>query len=183
MSQTTFLHLTKPAGTDVPDVDDLNDNADKIDTWAAGVLDSVYPVGSIYMSLSSTDPGTLFGGSWTAIPDAFLLGVGTIQTTSGQTGGESTHQLSAGELPVITGTARISQNIAVNSAGADRLKDASGAFSVTKTSATDIVVKGTAYDNTGSASTNNTLNLSIGGGQAHNNMPPYFSVYMWYRDA
>jgi hypothetical protein len=30
----------------------------------ASVLDTVYPVGAIYLSVSSTSPATLFGGTW-----------------------------------------------------------------------------------------------------------------------
>lgn len=32
----------------------------------ASVLSLVYPIGSIYMSVNSTNPGTLFGGTWVA---------------------------------------------------------------------------------------------------------------------
>ena len=30
----------------------------------ASILDAVYPIGSIYMSVSPTNPGSLFGGTW-----------------------------------------------------------------------------------------------------------------------
>ena len=40
-------------------------------------IDDIYPIGSIYMSVNSTDPGTLFSGtSWTRIKDTFLLASG-----------------------------------------------------------------------------------------------------------
>lgn len=32
----------------------------------ASILDAVYPIGSIYMSVSPTNPGSLFGGTWKA---------------------------------------------------------------------------------------------------------------------
>lgn len=32
-------------------------------SWTS-LLDAIYPIGSIYMSINSTDPGTLFGGTW-----------------------------------------------------------------------------------------------------------------------
>ena len=47
------------------------------------LLDYIYPVGSIYMSMQAADPALLFGGSWQAITDAFLLPA----AQSGQTGG------------------------------------------------------------------------------------------------
>jgi hypothetical protein len=61
-------------------------------TWR-GVLDTlnfinyVYPVGSIYMSISSTSPATLFGGTWSALPTGRFLRTGT----GGSTGGSDTH--------------------------------------------------------------------------------------------
>jgi hypothetical protein len=58
----------------------------------------MYPVGSIYMSVSSTSPATLFGGTWEQIQDTFLLAAGTTYT-AGTTGGSSSHILTTDELP------------------------------------------------------------------------------------
>lgn len=57
-----------------------------------------YPVGAIYISYNSTDPGSLFGGSWTQLKDRFLLGAGATYAV-GSTGGEATHTLTVSEIP------------------------------------------------------------------------------------
>lgn len=36
----------------------------KIDSIKSKILDSAYPVGSIYLSLNAVNPSSLFGGSW-----------------------------------------------------------------------------------------------------------------------
>ena len=58
-------------------------------------LDAVYPVGSIYMSVKSTNPGTLFGGTWVAIAQGrCLVGVNTSDNdfkTPEKTGGSKSH--------------------------------------------------------------------------------------------
>ena len=65
-------------------------------------LSSVWPVGSIYMSVNSTDPSTLFGGTWVRFGEGrVLVSVTSGDTdfnTSGKTGGEKAHTLTAGEL-------------------------------------------------------------------------------------
>ena len=38
---------------------------------------NAYPVGSIYMSVNSTNPGELFGGTWEQIQGRFLLEQGS----------------------------------------------------------------------------------------------------------
>ena len=54
------------------------------------VLDNVYPVGSIYMNVNSTNPGTLFGGTWEQIQGRFLLGMSSSYPAGSQGGEEQT---------------------------------------------------------------------------------------------
>lgn len=65
-------------------------------------LSSVWPVGSIYMSVNSTDPGTLFGGIWVRFGEGRVLvsvTSGDVDfNASGKTGGEKAHTLTSGEL-------------------------------------------------------------------------------------
>lgn len=56
------------------------------------LLNQIYPVGSIYMSVNSTNPGTLFGGTWARIKDTFLLSAGDTYN-AGDTGGSATVKL------------------------------------------------------------------------------------------
>ena len=49
------------------------------DTMFAQKMLSIYPVGAIYMSVSSTSPASLFGGTWEQIQNRFLLAAGDQQ--------------------------------------------------------------------------------------------------------
>lgn len=40
-------------------------------------LAKLYPVGSIYISVNDTNPGTFFGGTWKQIYGQFLVGTDT----------------------------------------------------------------------------------------------------------
>lgn len=59
-----------------------------IDTEKALIVDTVYPVGSIYMSVSATNPQLLFGGTWEQLENTFLLGAGS-SYEAGTTGGSA----------------------------------------------------------------------------------------------
>ena len=59
----------------------------------------IYPVGSLYWSANSTNPGTLFGGSWVQIKDRFVLACGDTYKTAGATGGASSVTLSVSNMP------------------------------------------------------------------------------------
>ena len=61
-------------------------------------LNLVYPVGSIYLSSNNTNPGTLFGGTWTQIKDRFILTAGD-SYSNGATGGAATVTLSVSNMP------------------------------------------------------------------------------------
>ena len=71
-------------------------------------LSTIYPVGSIYMSVVSTSPATLFGmGTWSALAGRFLVGLDSGQTefdAAEETGGEKTHTLTSSEMPAHTHT-------------------------------------------------------------------------------
>ena len=88
-------------GTSAPtdaDVDVWVDPTGSINLSA--LWNSIYPVGSIYMSTSSTNPGTLFTGTtWSQISDRFLVGMGSTYKTAGGTGGASSVTLATGNLP------------------------------------------------------------------------------------
>ena len=132
------------------------------------ILEAVYPVGSIYMSINSTSPATLFGGTWEAIQGKFLLGAYGNTYKAGTTGGEATHTLTANEMPnhahyMAVGNAA-GNDIWTPQAG-DYLVDVGGVSNDHKTYSAQL-----GMDN-------------AGGGAAHNNMPPYLAVYIWKRTA
>ena len=132
-------------------------------------FDDVYPVGSIYMSVNSTNPGTLFGGTWEQIEDTFLLAAGT-NYTAGATGGEATHTLTVTEMPVHSG------HITGSPSGGNL-----------KAYLNKSVL--TTYGSSGrgwwemSGSEAYPVSENRGSGGAHNNMPPYLAVYVWKRTA
>lgn len=135
-------------------------------------VDAVYPVGSIYMSVNNTNPGVLFGGTWSQIQDTFLLAAGT-NYAAGSTGGAATVTLQESELPSISGQF----NIKGASNGTNLITAASGKFSRTDASN---VASVTHNSSTQAAS---TVKFSFGSGGAHENMPPYLAVYVWQRTA
>ena len=138
------------------------------------LINLVYPVGSIYMSINSTSPQTLFGGTWQQISDTFLLAAGSTYS-AGSTGGEATHILTANEMPSHS-------HDRINCGGnADwPLGSTSGLGAQTTTQyATEVAVTSSATSK--ARSLYRTSN--IGGGVAHNNMPPYLAVYVWKRTA
>lgn len=60
---------------------------------------AAYPVGSIYCSIDSTDPGALFGGTWAAIGAGRALVAAGDGFAVGSEGGSDTHTLTVEEMP------------------------------------------------------------------------------------
>jgi microcystin-dependent protein len=133
------------------------------------ILNAVYPVGSIYMSINSTSPATLFGGRWEAISQGrTLVGVGTGTDINGDSmtwaaeteGGEYFHTLSIDEMPSHSHSVGL----------ANRGTSSSSGFNW-------------AYGNQYGVYGGTEFVIPKGGGQAHNNIQPFFAVYMWKRTA
>lgn len=137
---------------------------------SSDLLNMVYPIGSIYMSVNSTSPASLFGGTWEAMKDRFLLGAGG-DYSAGNTGGERAHKLTVNELP------SHSHSVYANVE-----------FTVSGTSPAGTGISGIRGDNSGwgdygGADWYKPAAGATGGNGTHNNMPPYIAVYMWKRTA
>lgn len=130
------------------------------------LLDMVYPVGSIYLSVSGTDPQTLFGGTWARLEDVFLLAAGA-KHAAGSTGGEESHILTETEIAPHKHAMAYGPESSASSTGFS--------YGIAAGSATNSA-GGRGY-------ASNLGTFSAGGGQPHNNMPPYLAVYTWKRTA
>ena len=130
----------------------------------SSIVNIVYPIGSIYMSVNAADPSTLFSGtSWEKLEGRFLLGSNSTYKP-GSTGGEATHTLTYNEMPQHT-----HPMYSYNPGGEGTWTPDEGSYLVD--SVTD-------NKNTWWA----RLAMGYAGGDAaHNNMPPYLVVNMWKR--
>lgn len=78
----------------------------------------LYPVGSVYISFSATDPSTLFGGTWSRLKDTFLL-VNGDNYAPNTTGGSATKTIGVTNLPAHNHTVNASTHShSVTTAGA-----------------------------------------------------------------
>lgn len=152
------------------------------------LIDYIYPIGSIYMSVNATSPANLFGGSWTQLKDRFLLGAGSTYT-AGSTGGAATHKLTVAEMPKHAHDTPFFNNMTNNGEGKS---DFIGVYGKGATASAAIKEMGASstmemwwVNQTNKAEGNewSYLTSSKGGSSAHNNMPPYLVVYMWKRTA
>lgn len=146
------------------------------------LLDMVYPVGSIYLSVSGTDPQTLFGGTWARLEDVFLLAAGA-KHPAGSTGGEEMHTLTVGEMPshgnhLMQG--RMYQELADNASNDSSYRSNTLYLGKNAFASTGNFNRGWKDWNGGEMYPAGTLK---GGGNPHNNMPPYLAVYTWKRTA
>jgi hypothetical protein len=121
------------------------------------LLNFIYPVGSIYISVNTTSPATLFGGTWEQIKDRFLLSSGDTYA-SGTTGGEATHTLTINEIP-----------------------SHSHAYTIPSNQSTGSGLKYSSQGDPDTITFGTTQTENAGGGAAHNNMPPYLVVNVWKR--
>lgn len=140
------------------------------------ILQLVYPVGAVYISINNVDPANLFGfGTWEQIQDRFLLAAGT-NYLAGSTGGEASVTLTTAQTPNVIG------DITMHGGGiSTNISNVSGCFSANITNTNKYKNGGT--EGTG-ANSIGIIHFDNGGqNRAHNNMPPYLTVYMWQRTA
>lgn len=163
------------------------------------LINTIYPVGSIYMNINPVSPDLIFGGEWVRIKDKFLLSAGD-NYNAGDEGGEATHTLTENEMPSHTHI-QDSHNHTQNAHNHTQNPHSHtiGSLARYDISGKGVAAVGDGYGNVQNYKTGNTTatnkeatatnksaiatNQNTGGGQAHNNMPPYLVVNVWKRTA
>ncbi|MCL2038115.1 hypothetical protein FWG95_03925 [Candidatus Saccharibacteria bacterium] len=172
------------------------------------MVNTLYPVGSIIITTTNTNPGGNLGGTWAQFGQGrTLLGVGsnaansnttygsmaagTInRTTAEETSGVVSHTLTTAQMPGHTHAQDAhthtqnshSHNVLIGSTQvtwAPLVFAAGGNQNGINTTGTG----GNVVTNGVTATNQNTTatNQNTGGGGAHNNVQPYITVYFWKR--
>lgn len=135
-------------------------------TWARPSAGEAFPIGAVYLNVTGVNPATELGyGTWSQIAQGkFLVGQDPADTdfdVAEETGGAKTHNLTVAEMPAHTHQ----QMRHAKTTGA-----LSGITTAPDASSSDPQTLG-------------PVTGSTGGGGAHNNLPPYYVVYLWRRDS
>lgn len=172
----------------------------KLNTFVTKVINrdvpnKVYPIGSIYMSVNSTNPSELFGGEWERIQDRFLLASGSAYA-NGSTGG------SADAVVVKHNHTQNPHNHTQNAHSHGTKYDGNSYVVKEKTSGASnkrvtAVSSGSTYVDTSSGANFHNYNATesitatnqqqtatnkeAGVDGTGKNLPPYLAVYMWKR--
>lgn len=174
------------------------------------ILNMIYPVGSIYMSVNNVSPATFIGGTWTALTDRVLIGAGsnyTVNATGGATSHTHTsaahthttagHTLTEAELPYIDGGFAVpvisyhgTKGVYGKAYGVNfGTIGSSNSYGITQGMTGTSITSGTQYGygfqfgGGGSHSHGNTGSTTPGNTGSSSNLPPYLAVYMWKRTA
>ena len=120
------------------------------------LLNVLYPVGSIYTSMNNISPSQIFGGTWTQITDRFMY---CSSGESKQTGGSK--KISVAQLPAHNHRIYCTANANTGGTGVRQTWDHDG--------------RGYSSFDTG-INTGNT-------GSGDDYLPPYITIFAWYRTA
>lgn len=167
---------------------------------------AMYPIGSIYISTSATNPSQYIGGQWQAYGQGrILLGVGTGSDkngtqrafSAGTTGGETTHVITATEMATHSHGSKTVTTSTANLTGTSLNLFTGYSTSLISKSPMMTFSRGSGRQYVSSSQSGNgwkfiDINLehshtasgnvaASGGNAAHNNMQPYIVAYIWNR--
>ena len=143
------------------------------------IFDLIYPIGSIYLSVNSTNPKNLFGGTWIQwgsgrVPVCVNTSNSKFNSVE-KTGGAETHKLTVSQIPSHGGHIPNASYAWGDAGEATYVLDRnSGAVFQHATNRPYVLRAG------------NEMCLRSnyeGGNGAHNNLQPYITCYMWKRTA
>lgn len=128
------------------------------------ILEAMYPIGSIYVSTIGTSPASFIGGTWEQIEDKFLVGAGAYFNAM-DTGGEMEHTLTQDEMPrhnhTYNSSFTVQSNLGNGVSGIPMNNSSWGGYSP----AHWFIIQ------------------DAGNDEPHNNLPPYYAVYIYRRTA
>ena len=136
------------------------------------ILDNIYPIGSIYLSIYSTNPSEYFGGTWEQIAGGkYLFGVGGTDgnVTPGSTGGGWGHTHSLDTDSAVAA-------IQLNNKGTIWYRERNTGTNNTKNYT--LTTSGTGAPQTNSSPYGAKL---FGNTASTQVIPPYYAVYIWKR--
>lgn len=126
-----------------------------------------YEIGDIFLTFNTSNPGARFGGTWELVAKGCtLIGVDPNQTEFNvvkKTGGSKTVTLTTSQIPPHAHTTNVAIDGGSDAGERDRLM----------------------LNGWGDARwwSGTTQNLNTGGGEAHNNLQPYITCYIWEKIA
>lgn len=142
-----------------------------IEDSLAAYREEEYAKIKFWFSNDPTSPAEMFGGTWERIEGEFILGASDAYP-AGSTGGEAEVTLIEDQLPVIDGTWMCpvpNNHVDVAVTGHAYGYDHNTSLASWWGSGSDGIRWGYGY--------------KFGGGMPHNNLPPYYSMYIWRRVA
>lgn len=197
-----YVHISEPTDDNMEikakNINFVTTNGLTLNSKKILTINEIYPVGSIYMSVSSTNPSTLFGGTWVRWGNGRVpVGISESETEfsySEKTGGAKTVALSVSNMPQHDhGSAGASFGFscyALERAGMDnpKLFEARGSATVGGSGHIKRLKATANQEETGGSADTITMNTAHthskqGSGTAHNNLQPYITCYMWKRTA
>lgn len=162
------------------------------------ILNTVYPVGSLYTSFNSTNPADIVGGTWEQIQNCFLMAAGSSYAI-GTSGGSATHthtsaahtHTTAGHVLTVNEMPSHKHNVCIGTGATNYVNWLDAQQSSSRDSwgygySSSIVGNSLYAIATGggaSHSHGNTGSTTPGATGASSSLPPYKTIYMWQRTA
>lgn len=165
----------------------INNRFSNIETELSSLLKKIYPVGSIYLTLSSTEtPASIIGGSWVKLPNGGALWAASSVSQNISSSSTTSSNLITAGLPNITGNLKISNSTANTGLGTEA--SASGALSLSDATSTKYKTFG---DSQSSYNIRQYVNFDANDGaevkgiygNSDTVQPPAYKVYAWRRYA
>ena len=133
-------------------------------------IECPYAVGDVLITANAAQPSNRWPGTrWTQIKDVFPLAAGDSHE-AGSTGGEETVALTAENNGPHTHVENFTYSLGVRPVASEAVGNGNGKYF--------------SAENQGSAGPSKYVSTAeSGGGEPHNNMPPYKAFFMWQRTA